>query len=265
MNVEFAASKDYTPRRGASAQIDLIQFGAPGDPEKIVGGQRFTVDLSKLVLVKADDQWRYWDTGTNPAGAWTSSDYDNSKWKLGTAPLGAGGNPATTMSLPADRRNVTTYFRRTFDVADPSFYKNALLRLMRADGAIVYLNGSEIYRVNLPTRAVSASTTATRQVTGLERDVFFPVKIDPAKLKRGQNVLAAEIHANSPQRAGINSTWSCSQTSFAGPGFPPDIAFAVPPDAAAFQTGENVPVKFEALSGDAKIASVSLYAEMDAS
>ncbi len=131
---------------------------------------------------------------------------------------------------------------------------------MRADGAIVYLNGSEIYRVNLPTRAVSASTTATRQVTGLERDVFFPVKIDPAKLKRGQNVLAAEIHANSPQRAGIKFDLELF-ANVAGPGFPPDIAFAAPPDAAAFQTGENVPVQLEALSGDAKIASVSLYAD----
>jgi hypothetical protein len=261
VNVEFALSKDYTPRQGASAQIDLIQLGAPGDPEKIVGGQRFTVDLSKLVLVKSDDQWRYWDAGTNPAGAWTSSDYDDSKWKLGAAPLGAGGNPATTIDVgPADRRNVTTYFRRTFDVADPSFYKNALLRLMRADGAIVYLNGSEIYRVNLPTRAISAGTTATRQVTGLERDVFFPVKIDPAKLKRGQNVLAAEIHANSPQRAGIRFDLELF-ANVAGPGFPPDIAFAAPPDATAFQPGEIVPVRLEALSGDAKIASVSLYAD----
>jgi hypothetical protein len=72
VSVDFALSKDYTPRQGAAAQIDLIQLGAPGDPDKIVGGQRFTVDLSKLVLVKSDDQWRYWDKGTNPGTAWTS-------------------------------------------------------------------------------------------------------------------------------------------------------------------------------------------------
>jgi len=217
--------------------------------------------LSKLVLVKSDDQWRYWDKGTSPAGAWTSADYDDSKWKLGAAPLGSGGNPATTIDVgPADHRNVTTYFRRTFDVADPSFYKNALLRLMRADGAIVYLNGSEVYRVNLPTRAVNAATTATRQITGLERDIFLPVKIDPAKLKRGENVLAVEIHANSPQRAGIRFDLELFANVAAG-GFPPNVAFAAPPDAAVFQTGEIVPVRLEALSGDAKIASVSLYAD----
>jgi hypothetical protein len=261
VNVEFALSKDYTPRQGAAAQIDLIQLGAPGDPEKIVGGQRFIVDLSKLVLVKSGDQWRYWDKGTNPAGAWTSLEYDDSKWKLGAAPLGSGGNPATTVDVgPANHRYITTYFRRTFDVADPSFNKNALLRLVRADGAVVYLNGSEIYRVNLPTRAVSAGTTATRQIAGLERDVFFPVKIDPAKLKRGQNVLAAEIHANSPQRADIRFDLELF-ANVAAAGFPPAVAFAAPPNGAVFQTGETVPVRLEALSGDAKIASVSLYAD----
>jgi hypothetical protein len=261
VNVEFALAKDYTPRQGAAAQFDLIQLGAPGDPDKIVGGQRFTVDLSKLVLVKSDDQWRYWDKGTNPGTAWTSLDYDDSKWKLGEAPLGSGGRSATTVDVgPSDRRNITTYFRRAFDVADPGFYKNALLRLMRADGAVVYLNGKEVHRVNLAARAISISTTATRQVTGLERDVFFPVKIDPATLRQGKNVIAVEIHANSPQRDDIRFGLELF-ANVAGAGFPPDVAFAAPADAAVFQTGEIVPVRVEGLSGDAKIASVSLYAD----
>jgi hypothetical protein len=261
VNVEFALAKDYTPRQGAAAQFDLIQVGAPGEPDKIVGGQRFTVDLSKLVLVKSDDQWRYWDQGTSPGAAWTSLDYDDSKWKLGEAPLGSGGRSATRVDVgPSDRRNIATYFRHAFDVADPGFYKNALLRLMRADGAVVYLNGKEVYRVNLTARAVSTSTTATRQVTGLERDVFFPVKIDPAMLRQGKNIIAVEIHANSPQRDDIKFALELF-ANVAAAGFPPDVAFAAPADAAVFQSGEIVPVRLEALSGDAKIASVSLYAD----
>jgi hypothetical protein len=161
---------------------------------------------------------------------------------------------------PSDRRNIATYFRHAFDVADPGFYKNALLRLMRADGAVVYLNGKEVYRVNLAARTVSTSTTATRQVTGLERDVFFPVKIDPAMLRQGKNIIAVEIHANSPQRDDIKFALELF-ANVAAAGFPPDVAFAAPADAAVFQSGETVPVRLEALSGDAKIASVSLYAD----
>ena len=261
VNVEFVLSRDYSPRQGSPAQIDLIQTGAPDDPDRIVGGQRFTLDLSKLVLIKSGAQWRYWDNGKDPGRAWTSLDYDDSGWKRGAGPLGSGNRPATTVDVgPADHRNTTTYFRRTFDVADPGFYKSVLLRLMRADGAVVYLNGKEVYRVNLAAGAVSMNTMATRKLAGLERDVFVPIKIDPAKLRQGKNIIAAEIHANSPKTNDIRFDLELFAND-AGAGFPPDVAFAAPRGAAVFQTGETIPVRLQALSGDGKIASVSLYAD----
>jgi Common central domain of tyrosinase/Bacterial Ig domain len=260
-NFELLLSKDYSPRQESPAQVDLIQLGAPGNPDRIVGGQRFTVDLSKLVLIKSDDLWRYWDNGLNPGHAWTSLEYDDSKWKLGAAPLGSADNPATTVDLgPTNHHFITTYFRHTFEVADPSFYRTALLRVMRADGAIVYLNGREIYRVNLPTGTVNTDTMATQKLTGLESDAFFPVKIDPAELRRGKNVIAAEIHLHSPQCDDMRFNLELLAND-ARTGFPPDLTFAGLPDGAVFQAGEIVPVQLEALSGDGQIASVSLYAD----
>jgi Common central domain of tyrosinase/Bacterial Ig domain len=251
VNVDLELAKDYTPR--PDAQIDLIQTGAPGDPEKVVGGQRFTVDLSKLVLVKADSDWRYWDNEGNPGPAWASLDYDDAKWKLGAAPLASAGRPATRL----DPR-VTTYFRHGFDVADPSFYRNAFLRVMHSDGAAIYLNGKEVYRANLPAAVLGANTMAVRGLAGLEREVFVPVKLDPALLRQGKNVVAAEIHANSPGRPEVRFELELLANYF-GTGFPPDIAFAGPREAAVFQAGDTVPVQLEALSGDGKIARVSLY------
>ena len=261
VHAEFVLSKDYSPRPGSLAQIDLMQLGAPGNPDKIVGGQRFTLDLSKLVLVKSGEEWRYWDNGMNPGHEWMSLDYDDSKWKLGAAPFGTGNNLSTTIDAgPTNHRYITTYFRHTFDVAEPSFYRSAILRLMRADGAIVYLNGKEIDRVNLPAGTVTTDTLATRKLTGLERDVFFPVKIDPANLRKGKNVIAAEIHLNSPQCDGIRFDLELL-ANVAETGFPPDVGFAGPPNGAVFQPGETVPIQLEALSGDGKIQSVSLYVD----
>jgi tyrosinase-like protein/Big-like domain-containing protein len=261
LNAEFVLSRDYSPRPGSHAQIDLIQVGAPGNPEKIVGGQRFTMDFSKLVLIKPGDEWRYWDNGMNPGNEWRSLDYNDSKWKLGAAPLGAGDNLSTTLDAgPTNNRYITTYFRHTFEVAEPSFYRSAVLRLMRADGAIVYVNGKEVYRVNLPAGTVTMDTLATRKLTGLERDAFFPVKIDPANLRHGKNIIAAEIHLNSPQCDGIRFDLELLAND-AGTGFPPDVAFAGPPDGAMFQAGESIPIQLEALSGDGKIESVSLYVD----
>lgn len=261
VNVEFELSKTYLPRTGPPIQFDLIQLGAPGNPDQIVGGQRYTLDLSRLVPVKSGAQWRYWDNGGDPEGAWTSLDYDDAKWKHGTTPFGSAAEPATKIgAAPAGRRFTTAYFRHSFDVADPSFYRNALLRLKYADGAVVFLNGKEIYRGGLAAAAANADTTAIRRLAGLERHVFVPVKIDPALLRRGKNVVAAEIHAGSPEYADLGFDLELLAND-SGAGFPPEIAFAAPRGGAVLQAGEIVPIELEAYSGDAKIASVSLYAD----
>jgi hypothetical protein len=261
VSAEFVLSRDYSPQQGFPAQIDLIQLGAPDNRDKIVGGQRFTVDLSRLVLVRSGDKWQYEDNGINPEQVWTSLDYDDSGWRAGVAPFGSRDNPATAVDAgPVNRHHITTYFRHTFDVAEPSFYRSALLRLVRADGAVVYLSGRETYRFNLPPGALSTDTMAPRKLSGLEKEVFFPVTIDPANLRRGENVIAAEIHLNSPQDDDMRFDLELFAHD-AEASFPPAVAFAAPPDGAVFQVGETVPVQLEALSGNGKIESVSLYVD----
>ncbi|PYI84916.1 MAG: metallophosphoesterase, partial [Verrucomicrobia bacterium] len=59
---------------------------------------------------------------------------------------------------------MTYYFRRTFTVDDPARVNSLTLSLLRDDGAIVYLNGQEAYRVSMPTGAVNFRTLATTAV-----------------------------------------------------------------------------------------------------
>jgi hypothetical protein len=258
VNAEFVLSKDYAADQKSPAQIDLIQLGAPDNPDKIVGGQRFTVDLRKITLVKSGDLWRYWDRREAPGENWTSVDYNDARWSQGSAPLGSGGNQATTLAA-GSLRLATTYFRHTFEVDEPGFYRNLLLRIGRGDGVIVFLNGREVYRVNLPAGRLKSEALATRAGTGLEGEVFVPVKIDPAQLKSGKNVLAAEIHANSrPGHIEFDLELLANTT---GATFPPNVAFAGLVDGSMFETDESVPVRVEALSGDAKIDSVTLYVD----
>ncbi len=260
VDVGFELNKDYRPVRGLRHKFDLIQTGAPGRPNAIVGGQRFEVDLSKLVLVKPGSQWRFLDDGSNPAATWTAANFDDAKWKLGHAELGFGNDPATTVDTgPADRRRATTYFRHRFEVADPSLFRSLFMRLKRNDGAIVYLNGKEIHRVNLPAGA-TARTPATRDVGGLERKVFFPVTVPANLLQKGQNVVAVEIHLASPRSRDM----SFDMEVYANPAetrLPPDVDFAAPARGAQFQVGETIPVDVDALSVDGKVASVALYAD----
>src|SRR5262249_32382707 len=97
VDVQFELFKDYKFAQGILPKWDLIQTGAPGNPNMVVGGQRFEVDFSKLVLVRGAGQWRYLDDGSDPGSNWISPDFNDSKWKQGKAELGFGDDPATVI------------------------------------------------------------------------------------------------------------------------------------------------------------------------
>jgi hypothetical protein len=255
VDLRFELAQDYPLNPGPFPQWDMIQTGTPADPDATVGGERFQLDLSKLVLVRKGDAWRYRDDGGLPATDWADPDYDDSSWPTGKAELGYGGNPVTVLESTA-----TAYFRHAFEVDDPGFFRRLLLRLQRDDGAIVYLNGREIYRVNLPAGSVTVDTNATKDVAGLEEEVFFPVNLSPSLLRAGKNVLAAEVH-QALQGTGLGFDLELSANQADGSGSPPDIAFAAPPDGALFEPGQTVPVTLEAIDPDGAVGSVSLYVD----
>jgi hypothetical protein len=83
------------------------------------------------------------------------------------------------------------YFRHTFEAPDPGLFQGGLqLTLTHRGGAIVYLNGAEILRRNLPWgTAVGAGTWAST-----DSDTVETVSIPAALLLSGSNLLAVELH-----------------------------------------------------------------------
>ena len=82
----------------------------------------------------------------------------------------------------------------TFTASDPARYTNLVLGLMRDDGAMVHLNGAEIFRSNMPTGAVTYTTPATAAIGGSDESQFVLTNLPPSWLRPGTNVLAVEIH-----------------------------------------------------------------------
>jgi hypothetical protein len=76
-------------------------------------------------------------------------------------------------------------------VSNAAVYKGLKLRLLRDDGAIVYLNGKEVFRSNMPAGAVTSATLAYE--TGGE-NVYQEKTVDPSLLVNGANVIAVEVH-----------------------------------------------------------------------
>src|SRR5438128_2039397 len=86
----------------------------------------------------------------------------------------------------------TAYFRANFvfkgDPAAAALRLNALID----DGAVFYLNGAEVLRVNMPTGPVTPSTPASIDV--VNPSVTRSLSIPSTSLLAGANVLAVELH-----------------------------------------------------------------------
>ena len=87
----------------------------------------------------------------------------------------------------------THYFRTEFDYrGDPLAIHQLQLQLLLDDGAVVYLNGSEIHRDNMPDGVITHETRAINDIsTNRQRD---SVTISPELRFDEPNVVAIEVH-----------------------------------------------------------------------
>jgi len=150
--------------------------------------------------------WKYLDTGiTNIPASWKQLGFDDSTWSNGVAQLGYGDGGETTLIRSArsnGTRIVTTYFRKSFVPTNTAFYSHFVVSLVRDDGAVVYLNGAEIFRSNMPTGSITSETLAPIAVAvpagtpppSDDESATFGAIIDRSLLTTGTNLLAVELH-----------------------------------------------------------------------
>lgn len=147
----------------------------------------------RVVFVPAGSVWRYLADGTDLKEAWRAPGFEDAKWPSGPAQLGYGdGDEKTVIRTEKPPHPITAYFRSEFQVPADAAYSRLTLRMVRDDGAVVYLNGEEIVRDNLPEGTILFSTPAS-DTTDAE-NVFRSYLLDPAVLVAGRNVLAVEVH-----------------------------------------------------------------------
>ncbi len=152
-------------------------------------------------LIRAGSVWKFRDTGSNQGINWRMPAFNDSAWVADSAELGYGdGDENTTISFGPDPNNkiITTYFRHTFFVPNDSIYKSLRINIKRDDGAVVYLNGIEVYRSNMPSDTIIFVTHAISTIYSICETEFFTTAIDINPLQSGSNVLAVEVHQNNP-------------------------------------------------------------------
>jgi len=144
--------------------------------------------------------WKYEDSGADLGTSWRAMNFNDSAWASGPAQLGFGdGDEATVVNT--NRLRVTTYFRRAFTVGSTGELQSVTLRLKRDDGAVVFLNGAEVFRHNMPAGAITSATFASAAAGGADESAWWTTNLSPALLTSGTNIVAVEVH-----QSGTNSS-----------------------------------------------------------
>jgi hypothetical protein len=166
-----------------------------------------TISLQST-LVSAGSDWKYLDDGSNQGTAWRTTAFNDNAWASGAAQLGFGDGDEATV-VRSNRTDgtliITTYFRKRFVATNITTFTNLLLRVLRDDGAVVYLNGAEVFRNNMPAGTIAYNTLASSSVPAAdETSNFHATNVPPSRLVSGTNVLAVEIHQASTNSSDLS-------------------------------------------------------------
>jgi hypothetical protein len=198
-----------------AAQATDDSFGTTLSPAVTVT----VIAPSPVTLIAAGSVWQYLDDGTDPGTAWRELGFDDLAWPSGPAQLGYGDDdeatPISYGGVPTNKY-ITAYFRRTFQLADAAGVVDLSVRVLRDDGAVVYLNGTEVFRSNLPTTGPILSST--RALTAVEDNAYYGTNVAPALLRDGLNVLAVEVHQVSPTSSDLSFDGELTAMRLPAPG-----------------------------------------------
>ena len=159
------------------------------------------VEAETEPIVAKNSKWKYHDTGVKLDKVdWIAPDYDDSEWKVGQAELGYGdGDEVTVVDRgpdPSTKHHTTIYFRKEFQLRNEGD-KSLFIKLLRDDGAVVYLNGEEILRSNMRTGTPRYSSYTVKRNPVKESSIYFPYFIETPNFVNGRNLFAVEVHRGS--------------------------------------------------------------------
>ncbi|MBP1675514.1 MAG: exported protein of unknown function [Bacteroidetes bacterium] len=168
----------------------------------------------KTTIIENGSSWKYSDGNAIPSAEWYTETYNDNSWKTGYAQFGYGSRgEVTTIDYGSNSSNKypTAYFRKTFSISNLSSKSNFTVSTLVDDGIVVYVNGTEIGRGNMPSGNVNFNTVAAAYNNG----ETFTFTIPPSLLKEGNNVIATEVHQNAVTSSDMifNLSVTCDETS----------------------------------------------------
>lgn len=144
-----------------------------------------------VTMMQAGQVYEYWDQETAPPTGWNLPGFETeTPWPTGPSPMGYG--EATHATTTGIGNGITLYYRTTVFIADPAFYSWSLSGHID-DGAIVYINGVEAWRFNMPAGEISHDTLSATNVPS-EANIKGPEVIPSTMFDAGHNLITVSVH-----------------------------------------------------------------------
>ena len=228
-----------TDNKGQQTTSASVTVGVTNPPAAVFG-----------LLLTNGSTWKYYNSTAEPTDGgfsqWYQDVFPDDGWAVGPAEIGGGdtpnGYPETTMIDigPDPGRFLSIYFRNTFTVANPAEFPNVILRLLRDDGAVVYLNNQSVWTNNMATTdldPITGNIAYTNLANGSDDGIAYQtLNIPSSFLIPGPNLVAVEIHQQNDTSSDISfdmMIWGERQTA-------PSLTITSPTNGQTFISG--VPV-----------------------
>ncbi|MFM1769634.1 MAG: hypothetical protein RJA22_2163 [Verrucomicrobiota bacterium] len=230
------------------------------------------------LLVTNGSDWKYYSAaaGAQPDELipnavyvqWYEFGYSETGWSTGLGELGDGdiANGYSERTLidigPDTAKYQAIYFRKKFNVANPATIPNLVVRLLRDDGAIVWINGVSVWTNNMATTnpdpihpsAIANTNRALASDDGVAYQVLNLLNLPGNPLlSAGENIIAVQVHNQNPTSSDLSfdlMLWGESDLS-------PRVTLSAPTNGQAIAECSTLAL---AATASAYVTNVSFYA-----
>lgn len=214
-------------------------------------------------LVAKGATWKYLDDGSNQGTAWKENTFDDSAWAAGPAKLGYEDGAVTTLrqgpdGMTSTTKYITYYFRRAFNVSAAGAVQQLNLNILRDDGVVVYINGTEVARQNMPAGVIDHLTNSAAIVSGTDETTYFASSASPMPLlNEGENIISVELHQR--DNASSDLGFDMELIALSAPGAPPSVALTAPANNATFTAPAAISIAADASDSDGTVTKVEFF------
>src|SRR5688572_24479176 len=174
--------------------------------------------------------WKYrkgTSEASSPVAAWRTNNFDDATWSDANAAFYYGEALTGTQLGDMNGGYSCIFMRKTFNIVNPAEVTGMELRTLIDDGCIVWINGFEVLRTNMPAGALAFNRTASAALDPELLVRIHPLPNPAQYLLAGQNTIAVQAF-NSALSGSTDFVIDAQLLATIPDSAPPTVASTVP-------------------------------------